>query len=183
MKDTTGTGNTAPAVAVPSLLLQANLQPVDKPDDALNHDGPKEKEETTVVETCSFAQVETHLTQPVLKAVNGLEHLLVTTAKTFESENEEQSAIHTATHKASFEALATTIDNGRDAEAPAPTGSAEDKGVLAEMEQIRVSEDAPTNNDPNSRIEPSCEAHKLSPKTDLEAHSTKKNSRPSLKSL
>ncbi|VFQ88786.1 unnamed protein product [Cuscuta campestris] len=112
--------------------------------------------------------VETHLTQPVLKAVNGLEHLLVNTAKTFESENEEQSAIHTATHKASVEALATTIDNGRDAEAPAPTGSAEDKGVLAELEQIRVSEDAPTNNDPNSRIEPSCEAHKLSPKTDLE---------------
>ncbi|VFQ94509.1 unnamed protein product [Cuscuta campestris] len=188
------TGNIAPAVAVPPLLLQANLQLVDKQDDALNHDGPKE-EETTVMETCSSAQAETHLVQSVqvethleqsvqvethlVQSVpksdaNGLEQILVPAAETTEFENEEQSAIDTVTHKASVEALATTIDNDRDAEAPAPTDSAENKGVLVEMEQLQVIEDAfqnnknPPNNDPNFRTEQSCEAHKLSPKTDLE---------------
>ncbi|VFQ69610.1 unnamed protein product [Cuscuta campestris] len=182
VKDTTGTGNIAPAVAVPPLLLQAKLQLVDKQDDALNHDGPKE-EETTVMETCSSAQaetnlvqslqvetylvqsvqVETHLVQSVPKSdANGLEQILVPAAETFESENEEQSAIDTATHKASVEALETTIDNGRDAEAPAPTDSAENKGVLVDIEQIQVFEDAlennknPTNNDPNFGTEQSC---------------------------
>ncbi|VFQ76029.1 unnamed protein product [Cuscuta campestris] len=181
VKDTTGSGNIAPAVAVPPLLLQANLQLVDKQDDALNHDGPKE-EETTIMETCSSAQaethlvqsvqvethleqsvqVETHLVQSVPKSdVNGLEQILVHAAETTESENEEQSAIDTVTHKASVEALATTIDNGRDAEAPAPTDSAENKGVLVEIEQLQVIEDAfqnnknPPNNDPNFGTEQS----------------------------
>ncbi|VFQ93921.1 unnamed protein product [Cuscuta campestris] len=46
--------------------------------------------------------------------------------------------------------------------------------MMVEIEQICVGEDAlennqtPTNTDPNSEIEQSCEAHKLSPKTDLE---------------
>ncbi|VFQ71951.1 unnamed protein product [Cuscuta campestris] len=52
--------------------------------------------------------------------------------------------------------------------------SAEDKVVLVEIEQICVAEDALEKNqnrsdtNPNSRIEKTCEAHKLSPKTHLE---------------
>ncbi|VFQ98522.1 unnamed protein product [Cuscuta campestris] len=85
--------------------------------------------------------------------------------------HEAQSATGTTTNKARVEASATTIDNGRDAKAPDPADIAEDKAVLVEIEQICVAEDVlgnnqnPSDTDPNSRIEKTCEAHKLDANT------------------
>ncbi|VFQ90258.1 unnamed protein product [Cuscuta campestris] len=141
LKDTPGTGNTAPAIAVPPLqTVDTTLRLVAKQLDGQNQDGPDENA-STAVETNTSAQAETNLFQSDPK----------------------------------LEALATTIVNGRNAKVPKPADSAEDKAVMmVEIEQICVGEDAlennqtPTNTDPNSEIEQSCEAHKLSPKTDLE---------------
>ncbi|VFQ99195.1 unnamed protein product [Cuscuta campestris] len=166
VKELPGTRNTALAVAVPLLqTVDTTLKLVAKQVDSQNQDGANEND-TTSVETNSPAQVETNLIQSDQKseAIN-LEQILEPGAETLEIDHEVQSASDTYTNMARVEALATTIVNGRDAKAPEPAGK---------LEQICVGEDAqetiqnPTYTDPNSEIEQSCVAHKLSPKTDLE---------------
>ncbi|VFQ74620.1 unnamed protein product [Cuscuta campestris] len=176
LKDTPGTGNTAPAVAVPPLqTVDTTLRLVAKQLDGQNQDGPDENA-STAVETNTSAQAETNLFQSDPKReAKELEQILEPGAETFVFEHEAQSAIDSDTNLERVEALATTIVNGRNAKVPKPADSAEDKTVMmVEIEQICVGEDAlennqtPTNTDPNSEIEQSCEAHKLSPKIDLE---------------
>ncbi|VFQ91649.1 unnamed protein product [Cuscuta campestris] len=109
--------------------------------------------------------------------MQGIEQILEPGAETLEIDHEVQSASDQYTNMARVEALATTIVNGRDAMAPEPAGSAEVKALLVELEQICVGEDAqetiqnPTYIDPNSEIEQSCVAHKLSPRQIWKAHS------------
>ncbi|VFQ86980.1 unnamed protein product [Cuscuta campestris] len=164
LKDTPGTGNTAPAVAVlPLQTVDTTLRLVAKQLDGQNQDGPDENA-STAVETNTSAQAETNLFQyDPKREAKELEQILEPGAETYVFEHEAQSAIDSDTNLEKVEALATTIVNGRNAKIPKLADSAEDKAVMmVEIEQICVGEDAlennqtPTNTDPNSEIEQSC---------------------------
>ncbi|VFQ94011.1 unnamed protein product [Cuscuta campestris] len=126
-------------------------------------DGPDENA-SIAVETNTSAQAEINLFQSDPKhEAKELEQILEPGVEAFVFEHEAQSPIDSDINLERVEALATTIVNGRNAKVLKPADSAEDKAVMmVEIEQISVGEDAlennqtPTNTDPNSEIEQSC---------------------------